>query len=73
MFPAPKLISIRPGQILLKEAVGKTFRIDRATAFAPAGVWTSVQTQTLTATTWLYSDLATAKTNSAFYRAVWLK
>jgi endoglucanase len=73
MFPAPKLSSTKAGQIPLNEAIGKTFRIERVSAVGPAVAWTSLQTRTLTTTSWIYTDPAAAKTNTAFYRAAWLK
>jgi endoglucanase len=74
MFPPPALNnSGAPGQVEISSSIGKTLRLDRTTSLSVPISWTAVQTQTLTAPTWLYQESPEAKTNAAFYRAVWLK
>jgi endoglucanase len=73
MFPAPRLWTTGPGQVGLTEAIAKTFRLDRLFSLGPTNAWTPIQTNTLTNTTWFYTDPAAAQTKAAFYRAVWLK
>lgn len=73
MFPAPRLRTSARGQIELQEAIGKTFRVDRAWALAGTTLWSPIQTQTLTGTSWTYTDPESVHSNSAFYRVLWLK
>ena len=73
MFPPPQLTTSAPGQISLSAAIGKTFRLDRTPALLPTNSWLPLQTNTLTATNWLYTDPDAARSNALFYRALWLK
>ena len=72
MFPPPTIKTTGPGKVELNEAIGKTFRIERTLSLTGT-VWSAIQTQSLTSTTWNYTDPGAGSNPSAFYRAVWLK
>jgi endoglucanase len=73
MFPSPQLFTTGPGQVGLNAAIAKTFRLDRAGSLSGPINWLPIQTNTLSSTSWIYSDPAAATSNAAFYRALWLK
>jgi hypothetical protein len=68
-----KLNSTAPGRIELRDAIGKTFLIERAPSLHPGTTWVPLHTQTLHSTEWIYSDAATETNDVAFYRSRWLK
>ena len=72
IFPKPVLSCTGPGQFGFDSAVGKTWRIDRATLLHSPIAWSSIATQTLAQPRLTYSD--PLPTNAAaFYRVEWIK
>lgn len=55
------------------EAIAKTFRIDRTWSLGLPDNWQPICTQTLTSAIWNFTDPESGKSDTAFYRAVWVK
>ena len=73
MFPPPQLATSQAGRISVSAAISKSLRLDRAFSLGPGSAWSPLQTNSLSAPTWLYTDPLLLGTNAAFYRGVWLK
>jgi endoglucanase len=73
MFPAPQLTTTGPGKIQINSAIAKTFVIERTFSLRSMPNWTGIQTQTLSSPQFNFTDSNAGQTNTAFYRAKWLK